>query len=91
MENPYTFDPAHPRVVLNVQRNNKVYLGTAAIYGWSLYAYSRRYLRIDGNGVAAAAFAAFSLPAAYAYARFFFSDAETEAAQMNNAREGVEE
>ena len=52
--------------------------------------YSRRFLRVDGNGVAAGAFAAFSLPAAYAYSRFFFSSAQDEAALMNNAREGRE-
>jgi hypothetical protein len=91
MENPYTFDAANHRVVTNVHSNTtKVYLTTAAIYGASLYMYSRRYLRIDGNGVAAAAFAAASLPAAYAYGRFFMSDAESEAALMNNAREGRE-
>jgi hypothetical protein len=85
MENPYKFDAVNHRVVTNMSTNqNKVYMGTAAIYGWSLYAYSRRYLRLDGNGVAAAAFAAFSLPAAYAYSRFIFSDPESEAAAMNN-------
>jgi len=88
MENPYTFDPANNRVVLNVQRPNKVWLGTGAIYFTSLFWYSRRFLRVDGNGVAAGAFAFMSLPAAYSYARFFLSSAETEAAIMNNAREG---
>lgn len=90
MENPYKFDPKNHRVVINVNRSNNVYLGTGALYLTSLYLYSRRFLRVDGNGVAAGAFAAFSLPAAYAYARFFLSDAETEAAKINNAREGVE-
>jgi|DEB0MinimDraft_12_1074336.scaffolds.fasta_scaffold12216_1 hypothetical protein len=91
MENPYKFDPTNHRVVTNMQTNDtKVYLTTAAIYGASLYLYSRRYLRVDGNGVAAGAFAAASLPAAYAYARFFMSDAESEAARMNNSREGKE-
>jgi len=47
-------------------------------------------LRIDGNAVAAGAFAAFSLPAAYAYSKFFLSTAEDEAAIMNNTREGRE-
>ncbi len=90
MENPYKFDPTNHRVVTNVAPNNKVYVGTAALYAFSLYSYNRRFLRIDGNGVAAGAFAAFSLPAAYAYSRFFLSSAEDEAAQMNNAREGRE-
>jgi hypothetical protein len=90
MENPYKFDTKNHRVVINVNRSNNVYLGTGALYLTSLYLYSRRFLRVDGNGVAAGAFAAFSLPAAYAYARFFLSDAETEAAKINNAREGVE-
>ena len=34
-----------------------------------------------------AAFAAASLPASYAYARFFLDSAEQEAARMNNNRE----
>lgn len=90
MENPYKFDTKNHRVVINVNRSNNVYLGTGALYLTSLYLYSRRFLRVDGNGVAAGAFAAFSLPAAYAYAKFFLSNAETEAARINNAREGVE-
>ena len=90
MENPYKFDPKNHRVVTNVNRNNNVLFGTGVIYLSSLFLYSRRFLRVDGNGVAAGAFAAASLPAAYAYARFFLTDAETEAAKMNNQREGVE-
>ena len=90
MENPYKFDAQHPRVVTNVQKSNTVYMATGFIYAASLYMYSRRFLRVDGNGVAAGAFAAVSLPAAYAYSRFFFSSAQDEAALMNNAREGRE-
>ena len=89
MENPYRYEPSNRRVVANVSSNQNVMLGTFAIYGASLFLYNRRFLRVDGNGVAAAAFAGFSLPAAYAYARFFLSSAEDEAALMNNAREGV--
>lgn len=70
--------------------NTKVHIATAALYAFSLYKYNRKYLRLDGNGVAAGAFAVAALPAAYAYARYFLSDAETEAAQMNNQREGRE-
>ena len=91
MENPYKFDLTNNRVVTNViNKNQNVMMGTGAFYVASLFLYSRRFLRVDGNGVAAGAFAAFSLPASYAYARYFLNDAETEAAQMNNAREGVE-
>jgi len=90
MENPYKFDPKNHRVVANIKTTNNVAMGTGALYVASLYLYSRKFLRVDGNGVAAGAFAAASLPAAYAYARFFLSDAETEAGVMNNAREGYE-
>ena len=50
------------------------------LYGYSLFAYNRRFLRVDGNAVAAAGFAVLALPAAYAYSRFVFSSAENEAA-----------
>lgn len=88
MENPYTFDKANHRLVTNVKANGTVYPMTGLFYLTSLYLYSRRYLRVDGNAVAFGAFAAFSLPASYAYAKFFFSSAEEEAAQLNNAKEG---
>ena len=93
MESPYRFDSKNSRKVLEVNgveavANNKVYIGTSAIYLMSLYMYSRKFLRVDGNVVTAAAFAGASLPAAYAYARFFLSDPETEAALLNNSREG---
>ena len=89
MENPYTFCKVNHRLVLNVKDNSTVYPMTALFYATSLYLYSRRYLRVDGNAVAFGAFAAFSLPASYAYAKFFFSSAEEEAAQINNAKEGA--
>ena len=87
MDNPYTFCTTNPRVVTNIQAPGKVYLGTGALYLFSLHAYNRKFLRIGGDGVAAAAFAAAALPAAYAYAKFFLDSAENEAAVMNNARE----
>ena len=92
MESPYTFDPSNSRKVATLNGDevvptNKVYIGTGALYFMSLYMYSRKFLRIDGNAVTAAAFAGASLPAAYAYARFFLSDAETEAALLNNSKE----
>ena len=87
MENPFTFHADNNRLVTNVTAPHKVYIGTGALYLFSLYAYNRRFLRVGGDGVAAAAFAAFSLPAAYSYARFFLDTAENEAASMNNAKE----
>jgi len=87
MENPYTFCTTNPRVVTNTQAPGKVYMGTGALYLFSLFAYNRRFLRVGGDGVAAAAFAAASLPAAYSYAKFFLDTAENEAAVMNNSRE----
>ena len=94
MENPFQEDPKNqfiPRVIThNVEKTPKVAVGTAALYAFTLLAYNRRFFRIDGNAVAAGAFAAFSLPASYAYARFFLSNPENEAALLNNAREGKE-
>jgi len=88
MENPFTFNnAANPRIVTNVVAPNKVYIGTGGLYLFSLFAYNRKFLRVGGDGVAAAAFAAAALPAAYSYARFFLDSAENEAALMNNARE----
>ena len=87
MENPYTFSADNHRLVTNIKPAHNVYLGTGALYLFSLYRYNRRFLRVGGDGVAAAAFAAFSLPASYSYARFFLDSAENEAAVMNNAKE----
>jgi len=88
MDNPYMYCPTNKRVVTNIQQPYKVYFGTGALYLFSLHAYNRRFLRVGGDGVAAAAFAVASLPAAYAYARFFLDSAENEAAVMNNSKEG---
>ena len=88
MESPYRFSATNPRFVSNAQNTDaKVYGATALIYGYSLMAYNRRFLRVDGNAVAAVGFAVASLPAAYAYSRFFFSSPENEAALKNNAQE----
>ena len=92
METPYTFTKENPRKVDEVNgkacvANNSVFVGAGALYLFSLFAYSRRYLRIDGNAVTAGAFAVASLPASFAYAKFFLSDAETEAALLNNDKE----
>ena len=92
MESPYTFCSKNPRKVVEVNgepvaTSNKVMVAASMFYLGSVYFYSRKFLRIDGNGVTAGAFALFSLPASYTYARFFFSDPETEAAIMNNSHE----
>jgi len=89
MDTPYKFDAANHRVVTNIaNNNNKVTTATTFIYVMSLVAYNRRFLRVDGNGVAAGAFAILSLPAAYTYAKFFFDSPENAAAIINNQREG---
>merc|ERR1711998_95403 len=92
MESPYTFCTKNPRKVVEVNGNpvaasNKVLLAASVLYLGSVYAYSRKFLRIDGNGVTAGAFFIFSIPASYSYARFFFSDPEMEAALRNNDQE----
>lgn len=89
MQSPYKYDPTNPRVVTNVQNNTaKVYAGSFAIYAISLYLYNRKFFRIDGNGVAAAAFAGFGIPASYIYAKFLLDTPENEAGLENNRREG---
>ena len=70
---------------------NRVYAGTGALYAASLAWYGKKFFRVNGNGVYFLAFAAFSVPASYGYAKFMLSNPETEAALMNNFREGVEE
>lgn len=89
MESPYEFnDASNHRVVTNVQDvSGKVNAATAAIYLSSLALYSRHILRVNGNVVNAAGFAALSLPAAYAYSKTIFDSAENEAAAINNAQE----
>ena len=53
----------------------------------SLYGYNRKFLRKDGNAIAALAFAALTAPAAYGFADFALASAETEAAIRNNVSE----
>lgn len=88
METPYKYDPANKRVVINMKQSSLIYPVAGFIYVSSLFLYTRRFLRVDGNAVAAGAFAIFSAPAAYAHANFWLSDPETEAAIMNNEKEG---
>ncbi len=89
MDSPYKFNPLHPRIVTNVQsQESKIYGASAALYLTSLYLYSRKFLRVDGNVVNFATFAVFSIPAAYSYSRFFLDSAENEAAKLNNDLEG---
>jgi len=40
-----------------------------------LFKYNKSIFRVDGNAVAAGAFAVFSLPLAYSYARFALGSA----------------
>ena len=89
MESPYTFgDASNNRLVTNTSdTSGKVYGATTAIYLTSLYTYTRKVLRVNGNVVNFAGFAALSLPAAYAYSKFVFDSAENEAALLNNSLE----
>ena len=89
MESPYEFNnAANHRMVTNVQdASGKVTASTALIYLTSLGLYSRHILRVNGNVVNAAGFAALSLPAAYAYSKTMFDSAENEAAALNNSQE----
>ena len=85
--NPYKFDPKNPRLVVDKQRPGFVYTAAGVIFMGSLMWYNKRYFRIDQNVANMVAFTIASVPASYAYANFFFNDAETEAACINNDRE----
>ena len=84
---PFKFDAKNPRLVVVKQRPGLVESATAVIFLGSLAWYNKRFFRIDQNSMNMAAFTVASIPASYAYANFFFNDAETEAACMNNAKE----
>ena len=86
-KNPFKFSDANPRLVVEKQRSSLVYSASALIFMGSLAWYNKRYFRIDQNAVNFMAFTIASMPASYSYASFFLSDAETEAACINNDRE----
>ena len=86
-KNPYKFSPSNSRLVVGSERPSTVTYAAAAIFFGSLHLYNRRFFRIDGNAVNMLAFTVASLPASYAYANYFFSSAEIEAAIINNERE----
>ena len=83
-KNPFTFNSANRRIVDGVERDNRLYFAASGIWFYSLYAYNRKYLRKNGDILGFMAFAALSVPAAYAYADLAFGSAETEAALQNN-------
>ena len=84
---PYKFDAKNPRLVIDRQRPGLVYTASAVIFLGSLSWYNKRFFRIDHNAMNMVAFTFASAPASYAYANFFFNDAETEAACLNNDKE----
>ena len=84
---PFKFDAKNPRLVLDKERPSLVYTATAALFLGSLAWYNKKFFRIDQNAMNLVAFTVASLPASYSYANFALSDAETEAACINNDRE----
>ena len=86
-KNPYKFSEANPRLVEGAVRDNKVYAAAASIWLVSMYAYNRKFLRKDGNFIAAMAFGALSGPAAYGFGDTMMGDPVTEAGMRNNERE----
>ena len=87
MDCPFKFDAKNPRLVVDKQRSSMVYTAAGVIFLGSLAWYNKRYFRIDQNAANLVAFTIASAPASFAYGNFFFSDAETEAACINNDRE----
>ena len=85
--NPFKFDEKNPRLVVGKERSNLVYTAAGLIFLGSLSWYNKRYFRVDQNAMNMVAFTVASIPTSYAYANFFLSDAETEAACINNDRE----
>ena len=86
-KNPYTFDAQNPRWVVDVKPMNKVYAAAGILFLYSLSAYNRKYFRVDNNLVNFMFFTACSAPASYAYANFWYNNAQNEAAAINNHRE----
>ena len=85
--NPYKFSASNPRLVEGAERSSLVYTAAGIIFAGSLAWYNKRIFRVDQNAANFAAFAVAGIPAAYSYANFALSDAETEAACINNDRE----
>ena len=93
MEKPFTFSATNHRVVSNVADLNSsstyIWPATGLLWGYSVFRYQRRFLRVDKNVGMAAFFLAASLPASYAYARFVFGSADADAAKINNDLEAT--
>lgn len=84
-KNPYTFCTTNPRRVIDgATVSNNVMIGTGALFLYSVFAYQRRFFRVDKNVMNLVAFTALSAPASYSYANFFLSSATVEAGAMNN-------
>ena len=86
-KNPFQFSESNPRLVVGKERSALVYSAAGLLFLGSMAWYNKRYFRIDQNAVNMMAFTIASVPASYSYASFMLSDAETEAACMNNDRE----
>jgi hypothetical protein len=86
-KNPYKFSETNPRMVIDADRDMKVYYATAAMFLFSMHVYNRKFFRKDANVLNMMAFCGASLPAAYGYSDFVFGSAVTEAAILNNENE----
>mmetsp|Transcript_24229 Transcript_24229/g.33025 ORF Transcript_24229/g.33025 Transcript_24229/m.33025 type:complete len:91 (+) Transcript_24229:20-292(+) len=87
-KNPFQFDARNPRLVLNVDRSMNVYYGAAALFVGALHMYNRKFFRVDGNFVNMLMFTGLAAPASYGYSNFFLGSELTEAALLNNEKEG---
>ena len=87
-KNPYQFDAKNPRLVMNAERSMNVYYGAAALFLCSVHLYNRKFFRVDGNFINMLMFTGVSAPASYGYANFFLGSELTEAAILNNEKEG---
>ena len=86
-EKPFKFDPSNHRIVTNVERPATVAYAAGIFWLASVYAYRRRYHRVDGKTLNFAAFSVASIWASYQWSSFFFSSANIEAGLLNNERE----
>ncbi len=88
-ESPFEYCSNNRRIVTNMEKDsNKVLLGAAAMFLYSLSWYNRRRFRVDQDVLKYTFFGIGSSFASYSWSNFIFSSADIEAATINNEREG---
>ena len=85
--NPYTFDEKNPRLVVNCERDPKLFPLAGGIFLMSVYMFQKKRFRVDGNVINLLGFTAGAAPASLVYANMCCGDSAVEAGIMNNERE----